>query len=64
MSLMSSLREHTHKHLLKREKIFENEEEAFPEKERHDFGCKGGHKNRGNYQQLMKTMTIPYCMDS
>jgi hypothetical protein len=48
---------------LKREQIGE-QEEAFLEKERHDFPCKGGHGNRGTYQKLMAGITSPYGMDS
>jgi hypothetical protein len=47
-----------------RELIKEEQEEVhFSRKEWHKFLCKGGHGNRGKYQQLMTAITSPYGTD-
>jgi hypothetical protein len=47
-----------------RELIKEEQEEGhFSIKEWHEFSCKGGHGNRGKYEQLMTAITSPYSTD-
>jgi hypothetical protein len=61
---MSPLREHTQAFTEERELIEEEQEEDhFQKKEWHKFPCRGGHENRGKYQQLMTTITSLYGMD-